>query len=227
MTLTEKKGTLIISNGEGYTFEENKKIIIDKSKLQEIDSKYIIELKVTPSSNPMDNVLYTLDNNDQTTLDAELYGKVKLNSNGKFEFNKDLEVGKTYKAKASAKGYETLEFEIVIENGTSSPNPPSSDEPQPPEQQQKVKVIFKLQNGGVSEKNEFAENGKSIIEKFCKQGETITVPKVNFKIGGVENTSLLWYEEGNKEKRNFGKGSNVTINLKKDESSVLTIIGGY
>ena len=68
---------------------------------------------------------------------------------------------------------------------------------------------------------------KKYNRKIGKQGETITVPKVNFKNSVVENVSLLWYEEGNKEKRTFGKGSNVTINLKKDESNVLTIIGGY
>ncbi|MDY2987495.1 MAG: S-layer homology domain-containing protein [Peptoniphilus sp.] len=118
ITLQELKGTLKLSDGENYTVEQQK-VKIDKSKLQEKDSKYSVRLKVNSNNN--DNVLYTLDSNDQATLDTELQGKVKLDSDGKFEFNKDLEVGKTYKAKASAKGYETLEFEIVIENGQQLP----------------------------------------------------------------------------------------------------------
>ncbi|WP_455258712.1 PEGA domain-containing protein, partial [Peptoniphilus asaccharolyticus] len=118
--LQKLKGTLTLSNGENYTVEQQK-VRIDKSKLKEENSKFSVDLKVNSSSNGNETVLYTLDSNDPTTLEAELQGKVKLDSKGKFEFNKDLEVGKTYKAKASAEGYETLEFEVVIENGQQLP----------------------------------------------------------------------------------------------------------
>ena len=159
ITLDKLKGKLTLSNGENYTVEQQK-VRIDKSKLKEESSKFSVNLKVNSSSNGNETVLYTLDSNDKTTLNAQLENKVKLDSDGKFEFSKDLEVGKTYKAKASAKGYETLEFEIIIENGTNSPTPPPQDEPQPPNAPQEVKVIFKLQAGSVSNRSEFAENKK-------------------------------------------------------------------